>query len=121
MSDHTGEPDRHDHSSRQVLRSGFVENTVCLNSIEKKRALMQTNHSNTRPEFTAQKNESSFSSVWGNEMQREDFLALASGLRQFSAGQADLAFAPSSAGYATGYAMAHASGSGTEQGQLAGE
>ncbi len=117
MSDYTVEPDRHDHSSRQDLRSGFVENTVCLNSIEKKRALMQTNHSNTRPEFAAQKNESSFSSVWGNEMQREDFLALASGLRQFSASQADLAFAPSSAGYATG----HASSYGTEQGQLAGE
>lgn len=80
---------------------------------------MQTNQSNTRPEFTAKKNESSFSSVWGNEMQREDFLALASGLRQFSASQADLAFVPSSASYATGYAMAHASGSGTEQGQLA--
>ena len=82
---------------------------------------MQTNQANTRQEFAAQKNESSFSSVWGNEMQREDFLALASGLRQFSATQADLAFVPSSAGYATDYATGNASCYGTEQGQLAGE
>lgn len=82
---------------------------------------MQTTQVDTRQEFTAQKNESSFSSVWGNEMQREDFLALASGLRQFSASQADLAFVPSSAGYATGYAKGSASGFVTEQGQLAGE
>jgi hypothetical protein len=121
MSVHTVDPDRHDHSSQQDLRSGCVENTVCLNSIEKKRALMQTNQSNTTPEFAAQKNESSFSSVWGNEMQREDFLALASGLRQFSASQADLAFAPSSAGCATGYVTSHTSSYGTEQGRLAGE
>lgn len=78
---------------------------------------MQTNQANTRQEFAAQKNESSFNSVWGNEMQREDFLALASGLRQFSASQADLAFVPSSAGYATG----GASGYSAEQGQLAAE
>ncbi|MBD8706106.1 hypothetical protein IFT47_05610 [Pseudomonas sp. CFBP 13711] len=78
---------------------------------------MQTNQVNTRQEFAAQKNESSFSSVWGNEMQREDFLALASGLRQFSASQADIAFVPSSAGYATGNANVY----GAEQGQLVGE
>ncbi|MCF7532535.1 hypothetical protein [Pseudomonas petrae] len=82
---------------------------------------MQTNQANTRQEFAAQKNESSFSSVWGNEMQREDFLAMASGLRQFSASQADLAFVPSSAGYAAGYATGSASGYSAEQGQLAGE
>ena len=82
---------------------------------------MQTNQVDTRQDFTAQKNESSFSSVWGNEMQREDFLALASGLRQFSASQADLAFVPSGAGYAAGYAKGSASGYVTEQGQLAGE
>jgi hypothetical protein len=29
--------------------------------------------------------EQTFSSVWGNEMQREDFLALASGLRHYNA------------------------------------
>ncbi|UZJ58646.1 hypothetical protein OKW98_18915 [Pseudomonas sp. KU26590] len=82
---------------------------------------MQTNQANTRPEFAAQKNESSFSSVWGNEMQREDFLALASGLRQFSASHADLAFVPSGAGCATGYATGHASAYAAEQGQLAAE
>lgn len=69
---------------------------------------MQTNQANTRTEFAAQQHESSFSSVWGNEMQREDFLALASGLRQFSANQADLAFASSASGYATAN-MAHVS------------
>lgn len=82
---------------------------------------MQTNQANTRQEFAAQQNESSFSSVWGNEMQREDFLALASGLRQFSASQADMAFVPSSAGYTTGYATGHANSFAAEQGQLAGE
>jgi hypothetical protein len=29
--------------------------------------------------------EQTFSSVWGNEMQREDFLALATGLRHYNA------------------------------------
>ncbi|MEX6674746.1 hypothetical protein QWI18_02295 [Pseudomonas sp. W2Oct36] len=82
---------------------------------------MQTNQANTRQDFTAQKNESSFSSVWGNEMQREDFLALASGLRQFSANQADLAFVPASSGFASGYATGNASGYAAEQAQLAGE
>jgi hypothetical protein len=74
---------------------------------------MQTNQATTRPEFAAPQTESSFSSVWGNEMQREDFLALASGLRQFNASQTDLAFGPSASGYAT-VSMAH-------QGQLAAE
>ena len=78
---------------------------------------MQTNQANNRQEFAAQKNESSFSSVWGNEMQREDFLALASGLRQFSTSQADAAFVPSTAGYATGSANRYAA----EQGQITGE
>jgi hypothetical protein len=64
---------------------------------------MQTNQANTRPEFAAQQAESSFSSVWGNEMQREDFLALASGLRQFSANQADAGFGPAAGGYVTAY------------------
>lgn len=82
---------------------------------------MQTNQASTRPEFAAQTNESSFSSVWGNEMQREDFLALASGLRQFSASQADLAFASSATGYVTGYAGANANGFAAESGQLAAE
>ena len=82
---------------------------------------MQTNQANTRQEFTAQQSESSFSSVWGNEMQREDFLALASGLRQFSASQADMAFVSSSTGYVTGYAAGSANSYAAEQGQLAGE
>lgn len=33
--------------------------------------------------------EPTFSSVWGNEMQREDFLALAAGLRQYNASLGD--------------------------------
>ncbi len=43
-------------------------------------------------EFTGQATEHSFSSVWGNEMQREDFLALAVSVRQFSASQTDTVF-----------------------------
>jgi hypothetical protein len=62
---------------------------------------MKSNHVNAGQEFTAHKSESSFSSVWGNEMQREDFLALASGIRQFSACQADMAFVVSGNGYAS--------------------
>jgi hypothetical protein len=42
--------------------------------------------------FNGQAAEPTFNSVWGNEMQREDFLALAAGVRQFSASQVDLAF-----------------------------
>jgi hypothetical protein len=82
---------------------------------------MKTNQANTRPEFARQTSESSFSSVWGNEMQREDFLALASGLRQFSTSQADLAFASSATGYVTAYGGANANGCAAESGQLAAE
>lgn len=82
---------------------------------------MQTNQANTRQAFTAQSNESSFSSVWGNEMQREDFLALASGLRQFSGSQANQPFGPSGTGYAMAYAGGVSNGGASEQGRLAGE
>lgn len=55
---------------------------------------MQMNQADTRFAFTVQAAvrtaEPTFSSVWGNEMQREDFLALAAGVRQFSATQVDL-------------------------------
>jgi hypothetical protein len=46
---------------------------------------MQMNQAVTHTSFAAQAPEASFSSVWGNEMQREDYLALAAGVRQFSA------------------------------------
>ena len=53
---------------------------------------MFINQADTPVAFTVQAQEPTFSSVWGNEMQREDFLALAAGVRQFSATQVDLAF-----------------------------
>lgn len=53
---------------------------------------MLMNHADTSIAFTVQAAEPTFNSVWGNEMQREDFLALAAGVRQFSASQVDLAF-----------------------------
>jgi hypothetical protein len=46
---------------------------------------MQLNQAITHASFSVQAPEASFNSVWGNEMQREDFLALAAGVRQFSA------------------------------------
>jgi len=46
---------------------------------------MQMNQPVTHASFNVQTQEASFNSVWGNEMQREDFLALAAGVRQFSA------------------------------------
>jgi hypothetical protein len=58
---------------------------------------MQMNQAETTLAFSAQAQttqprEPSFNSVWGNEMQREDFLALAAGVRQFSVGLAQMAF-----------------------------
>lgn len=53
---------------------------------------MQMTQAETSFAFAVQAAVPSFKSVWGNEMQREDFLALAAGVRQFSATQADLAF-----------------------------
>jgi hypothetical protein len=53
---------------------------------------MQTNQAETTLAFTAPTAETSFSSVWGNVMQREDFLALAAGVRQFSIGLEGVAF-----------------------------
>lgn len=55
---------------------------------------MQTNQAETALAFSAQAGETTFSSVWGNEMQREDFLALAAGIRQFSVGLEDVAYVP---------------------------
>lgn len=59
---------------------------------------MQMNQAETTLAFSAQAQpsqacEASFSSVWGNEMQREDFLALAAGVRQFSVGLGQIGFA----------------------------
>lgn len=62
---------------------------------------MHINQAETNLAFTVQAAAPTFSSVWGNEMQREDFLALAAGVRQFSASQADSTFtAPTSAFHA---------------------
>lgn len=49
---------------------------------------MQINQTIAHTSFSVQASEATFSSVWGNEMQREDFLALAAGVRQFSADMA---------------------------------
>lgn len=70
---------------------------------------MQTNLAQTTQSFMAEPAETSFASVWGNAMQREDFLALAAGVRQFSLGMADLALVSSTPHYAS------------EQAQLAAE
>jgi hypothetical protein len=53
--------------------------------------------------FTVQAQEPTFNSVWGTEMQREDFLALAAGVRQFSASQVDLAFVSNDAFFPGGH------------------
>lgn len=55
---------------------------------------MQISQADATSTFNVQALETTFSSVWGNEMQREDFLALAAGVRQFSASHADAAFVP---------------------------
>jgi hypothetical protein len=60
---------------------------------------MQMNQADTTTGFTTQASESSFNSVWGNEMQREDFLALVAGLRQFNAFEPQMAFVSNAAGY----------------------
>nr|WP_314578886.1 hypothetical protein [uncultured Pseudomonas sp.] len=70
---------------------------------------MQVNQADDNIAFTVQATAPTFSSVWGNEMQREDFLALAAGVRQFSATQVDLAFVSGNMSYST------------EHGQLAAE
>jgi len=49
---------------------------------------MQINQAIAHTSFSVQASEATFSSVWGSEMQREDFLALAAGVRQFSADMA---------------------------------
>jgi len=61
---------------------------------------MQTNLAQTTQSFMAEPAEASFESVWGNAMQREDFLALAAGVRQFSLGMADLTLVISTQHYA---------------------
>jgi len=61
---------------------------------------MQMNQADNSIAFTVQAVEPTFSSVWGNEMQREDFLALAAGVRQFSATQVEVAFVSDQSGYA---------------------
>ncbi|WP_256601458.1 MULTISPECIES: hypothetical protein [unclassified Pseudomonas] len=45
---------------------------------------MQMNHAQTASPFISEVTDVTFDSVWGNAMQREDFLALAAGVRQFS-------------------------------------
>ncbi len=61
---------------------------------------MQLNQADNHIDLDGQQSEASFSSVWGNAMQREDFLALAAGLRQFNASQADVGFGNSAGLYA---------------------
>ncbi|MFY1667885.1 hypothetical protein [Pseudomonas sp. Pseu.R1] len=53
---------------------------------------MQVNHAQTAHSFAAEVAEVTFDSIWGNAMQREDFLALAAGVRQFSLEMAELDF-----------------------------
>ncbi|TDV67708.1 hypothetical protein [Pseudomonas sp. LP_7_YM] len=60
---------------------------------------MQVNQAATTQAFTAPAAETSFSNVWGNEMQREDFLALAAGVRQLSTHLEDVAFVPGALRY----------------------
>jgi hypothetical protein len=50
---------------------------------------MHTHSAETRLGFTGQAAQPSFSSVWGNEMQREDFLAMAAGVRQLTGYKAE--------------------------------
>lgn len=53
---------------------------------------MTINHANAPAVFTTSNADASFNSVWGNAMQREDFLALAASLRQFNVLAAEIAF-----------------------------
>lgn len=53
---------------------------------------MQTAQIDNSFEFARHAQEPTFSSVWGNEMQREDFLALASGLRQHNASLSEVEY-----------------------------
>ena len=53
---------------------------------------MQTAQIDSSFECIRAPQEQTFSSVWGNEMQREDFLALASGLRHYNASLAEVAY-----------------------------
>lgn len=69
---------------------------------------MQMNQAETSVAFTAQSADSSFDSVWGNEMQREDFLALATGVRQFSACLSEIAFTSPNLPHAAEHAQAAA-------------
>jgi hypothetical protein len=62
---------------------------------------MHMNQAEPTLSFPAQASEQSFSSVWGNEMQREDFLALAAGVRQFSVGLAQMGFVPGGRSYSS--------------------
>ena len=65
---------------------------------------MLMNQAETSIAFNVQAAEPTFSSVWGNEMQREDFLALAAGLRQFNAFAHDMAFVPDPVGQSADHA-----------------
>ena len=58
---------------------------------------MQMTQAETSFAFAVQAAVPSFNSVWGNEMQREDFLALAAGVRQISANRIDEVFSTQSA------------------------
>lgn len=60
---------------------------------------MQTTQADTSLASTHQKGDTPFSRVWGNEMQREDFLALAAGVRQFSIGLEGVSFVPCAQAY----------------------
>lgn len=62
---------------------------------------MQVNQAANTLAFTAQAGETSFSQVWGNEMQREDFLALAAGVRQFSTHLEHVVFVPGALHYSS--------------------
>ena len=57
---------------------------------------MQMNQATDAAAFTSSTADASFSSVWGNAMQREDFLALAAGLRQYNVFASDMAFSGAS-------------------------
>jgi len=50
---------------------------------------MQTAHIDNSFECVRAPLEQTFSSVWGNEMQREDFLALATGMLHYNASLSD--------------------------------
>ncbi|HXR02174.1 MAG TPA: hypothetical protein VN798_17450 [Pseudomonas sp.] len=65
---------------------------------------MQVNQAETSIAFSTQATEPSFSSVWGSEMQREDFLALAAGVRKLSVSQDDIAFIPADRPYSVEHA-----------------